>query len=157
MTERAKRPRDANQLAKFIVDVATGEADDDAPEKAEGQQRGGLKGGKATLNLKSRIEERTAEGAPQTCHEFEYEIPRGDGERLLELARCTIAKMRYVMPDGLELDVFEGRHAGLVMAEMEVAEGTPCPHPPPGWEWRDVSHDPRYSNRWMAEHGIPPA
>lgn len=116
-----------------------------------------LKGGKATLNLKSRIEERTAEGSPQTCHEFEYEIPRGDGERLLELARCTIAKTRYVMPEGLELDVFEGRHAGLVMAEMEVAEGTPCPQPPPGWEWRDVSHDPRYSNRWMAEHGIPPA
>ena len=44
---RAKRPRDANQLAKFITDVATGEADDNAPEKAEGQRMGGLKGGKA--------------------------------------------------------------------------------------------------------------
>lgn len=44
---KPKRPRDANQLAKFIVDVATGEADDTKPDKAEGQQRGGLKGGKA--------------------------------------------------------------------------------------------------------------
>ncbi len=25
MTKKAKRPRDTNQLAKFIVDVATGE------------------------------------------------------------------------------------------------------------------------------------
>ena len=48
MTDKPKRPRDANQLAKFIVDVATGEAEDAAPvEKAEGQRKGGLKGGKA--------------------------------------------------------------------------------------------------------------
>lgn len=30
MTDRPKRPRDANQLAKFIVDVATGDADAEA-------------------------------------------------------------------------------------------------------------------------------
>ncbi len=47
MTEKLKRPRDTNQLAKFIVDVATGEVEDEAPEKAEGQRKGGLKGGKA--------------------------------------------------------------------------------------------------------------
>jgi hypothetical protein len=45
MTYKPKTPRDANQLAKFIVDVATGEASDDTPEKAEAQQRGGKKGG----------------------------------------------------------------------------------------------------------------
>ena len=48
MTDKPKRPRDANQLAKFIVDVATGEASDPVPaEKAEGQRKGGLIGGKA--------------------------------------------------------------------------------------------------------------
>lgn len=48
MTQIPKRPRDANQLAKFIVDVATGDASDPAPaEKAEGQRKGGLIGGKA--------------------------------------------------------------------------------------------------------------
>lgn len=47
MTDKPKRPRDANQLAKMIVDVATGEVDDTPPKKAEGQRRGGLKGGKA--------------------------------------------------------------------------------------------------------------
>ena len=47
MTDKPKRPRDATQLAKMIVDVATVEVNDSAPEKAEGQRKGGLKGGKA--------------------------------------------------------------------------------------------------------------
>lgn len=46
MTDRPKRPRDANQLAKFIVDVATGDASE-RPAKAEAQRKGGLKGGAA--------------------------------------------------------------------------------------------------------------
>ena len=47
MTNKPKRPRDPNQLAKLITDIATGEAEDEAPrEKAEGQRKGGLKGGK---------------------------------------------------------------------------------------------------------------
>lgn len=59
MTDRPKRPRDANQLAKFIVDLATGEATDDAPEKAEAQQRGGKIGG-ASRAAKLTPEERHA-------------------------------------------------------------------------------------------------
>lgn len=47
MTDKPKRPRDANQLAKFITDVATGEVHDEQPQKAEAQRQGGLKGGKA--------------------------------------------------------------------------------------------------------------
>ena len=51
-----KRPRDPNQLAKFIVDMATGDASEaDAPPELEGKnpaavalgRMGGLKGGKA--------------------------------------------------------------------------------------------------------------
>lgn len=46
----AKRPRDPNQLAKLIVDIATGEAEDKVSEskrKAKHKrQAGGLKGGK---------------------------------------------------------------------------------------------------------------
>lgn len=46
MTDRPKRPRDANQLAKFIVDVATGEADPTV--LTDGDKQGvGTKGGKA--------------------------------------------------------------------------------------------------------------
>ena len=56
---KAKRPRDASQLAKFIVDVATGEVDDTPSKKAEGQRKGGLKGGKSrakTLTAAERSE-----------------------------------------------------------------------------------------------------
>jgi hypothetical protein len=44
------RPRDPNQLAKSIVDIATGQADDTvSPKKRNPSKRrlGGLKGGKA--------------------------------------------------------------------------------------------------------------
>lgn len=47
MTDRPKRPRDANQLAKLIADIATGEADDSTPEKHEAQVKGGKAGGPA--------------------------------------------------------------------------------------------------------------
>ncbi|MEW8614451.1 MAG: hypothetical protein AB2610_14960 [Candidatus Thiodiazotropha sp.] len=61
MSKRPKRPRDANQLAKSIVDIATGEAEDESKKSAEeiaeeeGKdpaavalgRKGGLKGGKA--------------------------------------------------------------------------------------------------------------
>jgi hypothetical protein len=53
MSKKPKRPRDANQLAKSIVDIATGEAED-APEDSGKDpaavalgRKGGLKGGKA--------------------------------------------------------------------------------------------------------------
>ena len=41
-----KRPRDPAQLAKFIVDVATGQVED-KPGKAPNRAKGGIKGGKA--------------------------------------------------------------------------------------------------------------
>lgn len=47
----SKRPRDPNQLAKLIVDIATGEAEDTVSESKRSQTKrgraGGLKGGKA--------------------------------------------------------------------------------------------------------------
>jgi hypothetical protein len=51
-TKRPRRPRDANQLAKFIVDMATGAAVRDPEPKpetplTEARRKGGLKGGKA--------------------------------------------------------------------------------------------------------------
>lgn len=50
----AKRPRDPNQLAKMIVDIATGEIGDTVSEskkKPSGKRKGGLKGGKARAKL----------------------------------------------------------------------------------------------------------
>jgi hypothetical protein len=54
MASKPKRPRDSNQLASFIVDLATGEASepkpvDDGKDPAAVAlgRKGGLKGGKA--------------------------------------------------------------------------------------------------------------
>ena len=51
MTGKApKRPRDPNQLAKHIIDIATGDSDDTLPASSpmsELGRSGGLKGGKA--------------------------------------------------------------------------------------------------------------
>ncbi len=60
-----KRPRDVNQRAKMILDIASGEVEDKPeddgknPEAVSLGRRGGLKGGKARA-AKLTAEERTA-------------------------------------------------------------------------------------------------
>lgn len=44
MSKTPKRPRDPNQLAKSIVDIATGEAEKDNPEVNAKKRKSGLKG-----------------------------------------------------------------------------------------------------------------
>jgi hypothetical protein len=52
-SSKPKRPRDPNQLAKSIVDIATGQVSDDDPDSDKDPaavslgRRGGLKDGKA--------------------------------------------------------------------------------------------------------------
>jgi len=64
---KPKRPRDVNQLAKLILDIATGAAENVKPVAPKpGQRRGGLKGGKArakklSKNARSGIAKRAAE------------------------------------------------------------------------------------------------
>lgn len=113
-----------------------------------------LRDGNGTLNIKQTVDDAPGRG-PLVCHEYEYPIPADDARGLLALARERIAKTRYVLPSGIELDVFEGAFAGLVIAELEVPEVGAPPRPPDGWEWRDVSSDLRYTNRALAAHGLP--
>jgi len=61
MTDKPKRPRDANQLAAHIVGVATGKVDEHEPDTS-GQRKGGLKGGKA------RADRLTAEQRSEIAH-----------------------------------------------------------------------------------------
>lgn len=55
MTDKPKRPRDANQLAKFIVDMATGEEAEYNPDTSA-QRKGGSKGGKARARNLTKAE-----------------------------------------------------------------------------------------------------
>ncbi|HEC26499.1 MAG TPA: histone H1 [Gammaproteobacteria bacterium] len=54
-----KRPRDANQLAKSIVDLSIGEAEEEKPDDGKDLaavalgRKGGLKGGKARAAKKA--------------------------------------------------------------------------------------------------------
>lgn len=63
MSTKLKRPRDPNQLAKLIADIATGEVQDTRPDEGKDPsavalgRKGGLKGGKAraeSLTAKQR-------------------------------------------------------------------------------------------------------
>lgn len=64
-----KRPRDPAQLAKLIVDIATGEVEEGKPEPMTDAQRfaqsGGLKGGKA--RAEALVPERRAEIAREAA------------------------------------------------------------------------------------------
>lgn len=54
-----KRPRDLSQLAKLIVDIATGEVEDSVSESKRHPSKkriGGLKGGKARAKRLTRAE-----------------------------------------------------------------------------------------------------
>lgn len=83
--------------------------------------------------------------------EFEYEIPFHDGEVLLAEA-CgfqMVRKRRFEIPSiaGLkwEIDQFDGRLVGLILAEIELPEAN-FPLIMPDWIGADVTADLRFLN-----------
>ena len=71
MAKRPPRPRDPNQLAKLILDIATGEAENTRPAAptaaTEARRKGGLKGGKARARkLSPRKRRQIAKRAAQS-------------------------------------------------------------------------------------------
>ena len=91
--------------------------------------------------------------------EFEYAIPLDDARSMLELAKPHIvAKTRYEIPDGghvWEVDVFEGAHEGLVVAEVELDSEDEAIDPP-DWIGIEVSHDDRFANASLSRTpGVP--
>ncbi|MBC8129585.1 MAG: CYTH domain-containing protein [Rhizobiaceae bacterium] len=90
--------------------------------------------------------------------EFEYEIPLQDAADL-EAARVgvVIEKRRHRLPHGrhtIEIDVFEGALAPLVVAEIELSSETEAVELP-AFLGREVTGDPAYSNARLALSGIP--
>jgi len=54
------------------------------------------------------------------------------------------------------VDVFEGLHQGLVMAEIELDSADQA-IVMPDWAGREVSHDDRYANASLSRNpGVPP-
>lgn len=69
-------------------------------------------------------------------------------------AERRLSKTRYDVPLGhlvIEIDVYHGRHEGLIVAEVEFADKAEAhSFQPPPWLGDDVSRDPRYSNQLLA-------
>ena len=82
--------------------------------------------------------------------EFEYEIPFADATQMLDelVEKPIIEKYRYKLAqDGLvwEIDEFLGDNAGLVVAEVELADAQQA-LVRPDWLGEEVSSDPLYFN-----------
>ncbi len=86
-------------------------------------------------------------------NEFEYEIPIADAEKILQLcAKNTLEKTRYKVEFGghiWEIDIFEGRHSGLILAEVEMRAADEFVELP-DWIGEEVSNNPRYYNSNLA-------
>ena len=85
--------------------------------------------------------------------EYEYEIPPTDARAMLALCDPPLVeKTRYVVDVAgrrWEVDVFTGRHEGLVLAEIELSSiGEQYDLPP--WVGEEVTGDPRYYNAMLA-------
>jgi adenylate cyclase len=81
-----------------------------------------------------------------SAEQFEALWPATAGRRL--------AKVRYEMPwkeHTIEIDVYRGRHDGLIVAEVEFADEKSCAaFKPPDWMDEDVTGKSRYSNVLLA-------
>jgi len=88
--------------------------------------------------------------------EYEYEIPTEDAEALLLLCKGKIIqKTRWTLVFSgrhWEVDVFEGQHAGLVLAETEMKVENEI-FKVPSWADLDVTMYPRYKNMNLALEG----
>jgi adenylate cyclase len=85
--------------------------------------------------------------------EYEYPIPADEAKQLLALAEgAIIEKKRHGVEAGnlkWEIDVFEGDNAGLVVAEVELAEGAQ-EISRPMWLGKEITGERRYYNASLA-------
>jgi CYTH domain-containing protein len=97
-------------------------------------------------------------GAVRTELEWKIGIERFDAAWALTAGR-TVEKTRYRIPVGnhtAELDVFEGRLAGLLLVEVEFDdEGALALFEAPDWFGDEVTDDGRYTNAALAVDGLP--
>jgi adenylate cyclase len=93
-----------------------------------------------------------------TRHEFEYPSRVADARAMIEASRGRlIEKIRHHPGIGdfvWEVDVYQGRLAGLVTAEVEIGTESDQPALPP-WLGREVTGEAAWSNAVLAINGWP--
>jgi CYTH domain-containing protein len=118
-----------------------------ATEPAGRQVRLRKKGKTASLTFKmgrgATREEREIKLGPK---QFAALWPATAGRRLRKL-RCEIPWRNLL----IEIDIYRGRHSGLVVAEVEFPDRAMCrKFNPPSWFGREVTGEKRYSNVRLA-------
>lgn len=105
----------------------------------------------------------TVKGSGEVKH-LEYELPLTAEQYAGLLPKAEgwpIQKRRYRIPYffagkeyTIELDIFTGVFAGLILAEVEFAsEAEAAGFQPPAWFLQNVSHESRYHNSFLAARG----
>ena len=106
-------------------------------------------GEQAFLTLKSKSRD-----GGLSRFEWERPIPVRCAELLLRRCAGVVEKRRYLVDyEGytFEVDEFEGKNEGLVVAEVELASVDE--HPPlPDWIWKEVTGNRYYYNSFLARH-----
>lgn len=90
-----------------------------------------------------------------TRNEWEYPIPAKDAEDMIEkLCKANIiSKTRHIIEhDGKtwEIDVFDGRHSGLILAEIELSSEDEIFSIPP-FIGEEVTNNPKYYNSELSK------
>jgi adenylate cyclase len=119
---------------------------------SDGEVRLRRKGEKLVLTAKR--------GSGISREEAEVELDREAFERLWPLTEGRrLHKRRHLIPHDdltIELDVYEGDLAGLLVGEIEFdSEDQARAFEPPGWIGEEVTGDERYLNETLATHGRP--
>jgi adenylate cyclase len=101
-------------------------------------------------------------GAGLERHEIEITISQTQFEQLYQTtADECLEKRRYFIQDQscvIELDIFEGKLKGLILAEVEFKSVDDSKvYKVPDWFGREVTDDERFKNRNLAKHGLPSA
>lgn len=89
--------------------------------------------------------------------EFNHPLTQASYLHLLsKIDGSLIQKIRYLIPHQnriIELDVFNGSHAPLILAEVEFETLEQAQSfEPPAWFDREVTFDERYSNSYLASN-----
>jgi adenylate cyclase len=105
-----------------------------------------LKGEKGFITIKGKTT-----GAVRD--EYEYEIPVNEAHELLDkFAVSELFKRRYEIEYSgktWEVDLFEGVHQGLILAEIELSSESET-FEKPDWVGEEVTGDVRYYNSYLA-------
>jgi len=88
--------------------------------------------------------------------EWEFEIPKAEAEELIDFSKTNIIKKtRYLVPEksGLmyEVDVFEEKNEGLIVAEIEL-ESEDQKFDLAYWVDKEVTKEKKYYNSSLSKH-----